>query len=104
MPPEMIAARPIWAEHITLRGGILGTVKPAQSLRRYFGHSIFEPLERRWHLTADVHFSIDVAQNVHAISRFIYGVNQSLSGDYANLTLTRSGGNRLTAYNWENNA
>jgi hypothetical protein len=66
--------------------------------------SIFEALEPRRLFTADVHFSIDAAANVHAISRFIYGVNQSLDGNYANLTFTRSGGNRLTAYNWENNA
>ena len=53
---------------------------------------------------ADVHFAIDAAADVHAISRFIYGVNESLTGAYSNLTLTRSGGNRWTAYNWENNA
>src|SRR6267142_3266238 len=47
---------------------------------------------------------IDPQQNVHAISRFIYGVNQSLDGAYANDTFTRVGGNRWTAYNWENNA
>ena len=41
---------------------------------------------------------------VKPISRFIYGVNQSLTGSYSNLTLTRLGGNRWTAYNWENNA
>ncbi|HEY7090651.1 MAG TPA: glycoside hydrolase family 44 protein [Tepidisphaeraceae bacterium] len=51
-----------------------------------------------------VHFAIDAQQSVHPISRFIYGVNQSLSGAYSNLTLTRDGGNRWTAYNWENNA
>jgi hypothetical protein len=51
-----------------------------------------------------VHFTIDPQQNVSPISRFIYGVNQSLDGAYANNTFTRMGGNRLTAYNWENNA
>ena len=38
------------------------------------------------------------------ISPFIYGVNGDLTGAYSNNTLLRSGGNRLTAYNWENNA
>src|SRR5262245_30607711 len=37
----------------------------------------------------------------HAISRYIYGHNGSLAG---NLTCGRAGGNRLTAFNWENNA
>ena len=64
----------------------------------------FEHLEQRWLLAADVHFNIDALQNVHNISRFIYGVNQSLSGAYSNNTFERVGGNRLTAYNWENNA
>ena len=51
-----------------------------------------------------VQFTVDAQQNVKPISRFIYGVNQALDGAYANLTLTRAGGNRWTAYNWENNA
>ncbi len=51
-----------------------------------------------------VNFSIDTQQAVKPISRFIYGVNQSLTEDYSNLTFTRLGGNRWTAYNWENNA
>jgi hypothetical protein len=55
-------------------------------------------------LLSTVHFTIDPSQNVHSISRYIYGVNQSLIGPYSNLTLERAGGNRWTAYNWENNA
>ncbi len=51
-----------------------------------------------------VNFTIDAQQNVKPISQFIYGVNQSIGGDFSNATMTRSGGNRLTAYNWENNA
>src|SRR3954452_8198923 len=62
-----------------------------------------DPLEPR-RLLATVHFTIDPSQNVHAISRFIYGINQSFAGAFANNTLTRLGGNRWTAYNWENNA
>src|SRR3954467_10378839 len=62
-----------------------------------------DPLEPR-RLLATVHFTIDPSQNVHAISRFIYGINQSFAGAYSNDTLTRLGGNRWTAYNWENNA
>lgn len=42
--------------------------------------------------------------NVHPISPYIYGTNQGdLTGEAKNLTMTRVGGNRLTAYNWETN-
>lgn len=52
-----------------------------------------------------VNFTINTGQNVHAISRWIYGMNGVNWGSRpANLTLSRSGGNRLTCYNWENNA
>jgi hypothetical protein len=53
---------------------------------------------------AAVHFAVDVTRDVHPISRFVYGVNQPLTGPFAHLALTRLGGNRWTAYNWENNA
>jgi len=52
-----------------------------------------------------VTFTVNSGQNVHAISRWIYGMNGVNWGSRpANLTLSRSGGNRLTCYNWENNA
>jgi hypothetical protein len=54
--------------------------------------------------TADVQFAIDATRDVAPISRFVYGVNRSLDGDFASATFTRLGGNRWTAYNWENNA
>jgi hypothetical protein len=42
----------------------------------------------------------------HPISPYIYGINfaSKIDGVPAALTLDRSGGNRWTAYNWENNA
>jgi hypothetical protein len=42
----------------------------------------------------------------HPISPWIYGINayQSITDPPRNLTLNRTGGNRWTAYNWENNA
>lgn len=61
-----------------------------------------EALEDRQLLA--VSFVVDPQLNVHAISRFIYGTNEGLTGGLANLTFTRLGGNRWTAYNWENNA
>src|SRR3954470_14649697 len=63
---------------------------------------LFERLEIR-RLMA-VHFAIDATANVRSISRYIYGINQSIAGAWNNATFTRSGGNRMTAYNWENNA
>ena len=44
--------------------------------------------------------SIDVKKDVHSISPYIYGTNESYDG----ATATRWGGNRSTSYNWENNA
>jgi Glycoside hydrolase family 44 len=42
----------------------------------------------------------------HPISPYIYGINiaTTVDGLPSDLTLDRSGGNRWTAYNWENNA
>lgn len=56
--------------------------------------------------TADVTFAIDSSSNVKPISRYIYGKNFNGSTWSAErgLTLNRLGGNRWTAYNWENNA
>ena len=53
--------------------------------------------------------AVDVIVNstasVQPISRFIYGMNGwDPRIRPANLTLSRSGGNRMTAYNWETNA
>jgi hypothetical protein len=54
---------------------------------------------------SNVTFNINSTQDVRAISRFIYGMNFWESNQRpANLTLSRSGGNRNTAYNWETNA
>jgi hypothetical protein len=60
--------------------------------------------------TKTVHFTIDASRDVKPISRFICAVNQfhlffdGMSGPWSNRTFTRLGGNRLTAYNWTNNA
>ncbi len=52
-----------------------------------------------------VTFDINSSQDVKPISRFIYGMNGwDPASRPANLTLSRSGGNRMTAYNWETNA
>jgi hypothetical protein len=57
-----------------------------------------------------VHFDIDARRQVRPISRYIYGVNeceQVLNGTdpgFSRITFARLGGNRMTAYNWTNNA
>src|SRR5580698_5379905 len=53
---------------------------------------------------ATVQFKIDLTKDAHSISRYVYGVNRKLEGDWAGLPLRREGGNRWTAYNWTNNA
>jgi hypothetical protein len=60
------------------------------------------PLEER--LVPAVDFTIDPTQGQHSISRFIYGIDSSVAGATPGFTLERAGGNRWTAYNWENNA
>jgi hypothetical protein len=52
-----------------------------------------------------VTLAIDSGQDACSISRFIYGLNDwNPAQRPANLALDRSGGNRMTAYNWETNA
>jgi hypothetical protein len=54
--------------------------------------------------SSDVTFTIRADQDVHAISRLIYGMNGGCTDRNARATVCRLGGNRWTAYNWENNA
>jgi len=54
---------------------------------------------------SDVQFIVSSVVERRPISRFIYGMNDwDPRVRPANLTLSRSGGNRMTAYNWETNA
>ena len=50
---------------------------------------------------ATVTFTVDPTQNNVPISPYIYGSNSPITG--VNNTYYRSGGNRLSAYNWETN-
>lgn len=54
----------------------------------------------------DVEFEIRADTAVRPISPLIYGINggDDLDGAQQGVTLLRSGGNRMTAYNWETNA
>ena len=53
---------------------------------------------------ADVQIDIRSDTDVHPISPLIYGTAQPDSPTLNKYTLLRSGGNRMTAYNWETNA
>jgi hypothetical protein len=53
-------------------------------------------------VNGQVNFTINANQGVQPISPLIYGVNGSVP-QYSNPTAMRLGGNRWTAYNWENN-
>ncbi|WP_239624127.1 glycoside hydrolase family 44 protein [Paenibacillus sp. H1-7] len=53
--------------------------------------------------TFDVDFRIDPTEERAPISPYIYGSNEDLTGT-ENITARRAGGNRFSAYNWENNA
>ena len=47
--------------------------------------------------------AVDANQNRHPISPYIYGINDKDPGD-THTTVRRLGGNRMTGYNWTNNA
>jgi len=53
---------------------------------------------------SDVRFAIDSTSHAVPISPYIYGLNAPNWSDASGATITRFGGNRITAYNWENNA
>ncbi len=48
--------------------------------------------------------TIDPARDAAAISPYIYGSNGQSDDRDENITARRQGGNRMTGYNWENNA
>ncbi len=51
----------------------------------------------------ETNFTIIVSDSLNAVSPYIFGTNQLLNGD-ENWASMRQGGNRMTGYNWENNA
>ncbi|MES1164140.1 MAG: glycoside hydrolase family 44 protein, partial [Verrucomicrobiota bacterium] len=66
--------------------------------------SIGMPMEPGDPGAADVTFTIRADMDVHAISPLIYGWNGADAIAEDGQTVVRAGGNRWTAYNWENNA
>jgi hypothetical protein len=80
---------------IVLVAVLLVGTQPAQLTGLQWGASVAPP---------DVAFTIDTTQDARPISPLIYGMNDPDWEAYAGVALTRLGGNRWTAYNWENNA
>ncbi|HWA87145.1 MAG TPA: glycoside hydrolase family 44 protein [Opitutus sp.] len=74
---------------------------PRRSLPAFLPRSVFV-FAAAASLHADVAISVDPAADRAPISPFIYGSNAILPG--VSVTLLRQGGNRMTGYNWENNA
>ncbi|MCQ2575452.1 MAG: glycoside hydrolase family 44 protein, partial [Treponema sp.] len=54
-------------------------------------------------MTADVTISIDLNASQKPISKFIFGINDGANYKKVSPKAVRLGGNRMTAYNWENN-
>lgn len=54
--------------------------------------------------TADVRFTVRADGKLRPISPLIYGTNGTPTLATTKQSVARSGGNRMTAYNWENNA
>src|SRR5688572_16092840 len=52
----------------------------------------------------EVRFDVDVSTANRPISPLIYGTNSDAVTAADGVTFRRQGGNRLTGYNWENNA
>jgi Glycoside hydrolase family 44 len=58
-----------------------------------------------WNLSVDhVELTIDLEKRGRTISPLIYGYNQVRDPERYGVASLRAGGNRFTAYNWENNA
>ncbi len=52
----------------------------------------------------NVQFTLTTSRDTGTISRYVYGSNGHSDDRDENVTARRFGGNRLTGYNWENNA
>jgi hypothetical protein len=62
------------------------------------------PIEAGSPGTVDITLDIHSDMNVHPISPYVYGVNDGSQAAAVRAPIVRNGGNRLTAFNWENNA
>ena len=86
-----------------LDGGVLPSRRPVGAVP-----ALAAPLTPGALPATDVVFAIDTSQGMWPISQDIYGVNSPFPNQTIDpamrVTTQRLGGNRLSAYNWENNA
>ncbi len=64
----------------------------------------FAVLPATYAQSINVNFSVDATKDTLRISPYIYGVNAGTTEAGVGITARRLGGNRMTGYNWENNA
>jgi hypothetical protein len=81
-----------------------GGASDAQASADWSAPDVGAPLAAGSPGQVDVTFTVAANQSIHEISPYIYGVNDGSKAASVHATIVRSGGNRLTAYNWENNA
>jgi hypothetical protein len=106
-PPKTDTAAPMYSCPSDMPGGPDGGLLPARHAAGSVP-ALAEAIEPSPLPTMDVVFSVDPRQGMWPISPDIYGVNTptSTTGTDATVRATsqRLGGNRLSAFNWENNA
>ena len=101
------------ADFVSQRAFVLDLLEPSAS------YTVTVSATDAFHLTTTGSTTFDTSANgastitiavdaahTHPISKWIYGSNsvETMPNPARNLTLSRLGGNRWTAYNWENNA
>jgi hypothetical protein len=87
--------------------GAEGGISPDGGGSRLDGGSIPDtgtPIEAGSPGATDITFTVTSNENVQPISPLVYGVNDGSKAAAVHATIVRTGGNRLTAFNWENNA
>ena len=81
--------------------------KPMLAAAMVMAAALTAPFQTVFAAGETVNINIDLGAETKTISPMIYGINQYSNQDKYKLvtaTALRQGGNRMTAYNWENNA
>jgi hypothetical protein len=87
--------------------GSVGPTEPSDAAMaddNWAAPDVGTPVEAGSPGAVDITFTVQATQGARPISPYVYGVNDGDQAGPHHLPLVRSGGNRLTAFNWENNA
>ncbi|HEX4448664.1 MAG TPA: glycoside hydrolase family 44 protein [Polyangiaceae bacterium] len=76
----------------------------AANLDAWTAPDVGTPVEAGSPGMVDITMEVQANQGAHAISPYVYGVNNGGVAAAHHATIVRNGGNRITAFNWENNA